>query len=406
MKEGTQLQRIRRAAIPHVHLAGLCLILLLLLLHMVLGTDPLSPSPYNSYTRQALAWRSGQTHLPEDVPHLELAIKDGRYYVSFPPVPSVPIYFLSFLFGGAVPDGLLVKLYALIAYYAFCCLFLKLGWPKAGAAWLSFLLCTASSMLPMLLSGAVWYQAQVMAFMWIALAILLVWRKRPTLGLFCYALSVGCRPFHALYGPLLFYLHLFTLRHEGEGFGGALRRMLPGVLVGLCVAAAYAWYNQLRFGAPLEFGHNYLPEFSFQGGTQFSLKHVPGNARSYLFSLPFEYRDGAWQLKQFGFSVFIANPILLLMLVRAVKDIVKRELKAGQALTLLLFAIHLLLLLMHRTFGGFQFGARYAVDLIPYAALYLAQDQKRQHWRLPSVLLMLLSLAFSVYGALHIRLPG
>ena len=72
---------------------ALMLVLLLLILHFASGTPVLAPSAYNSYTLQALAWRRGLTYLQQDVPHLELAIKDGLYFVSFPPVPSIPLYF-------------------------------------------------------------------------------------------------------------------------------------------------------------------------------------------------------------------------------------------------------------------------------------------------------------------------
>ena len=78
------------------------------LLHTVLGTSFFGPTPYNTYTRQALAWRQGLLHLPEDVPHLELAIFEGEYYVSCPPLPSVILLPLTYLFGMATPDALLV----------------------------------------------------------------------------------------------------------------------------------------------------------------------------------------------------------------------------------------------------------------------------------------------------------
>ena len=44
--------------------------------------------------------------------------------------------------------------------------------------------------------------------------------------------------------------------------------------------------------------------------------------------------------------------------------------------------LHAFLLLLHRTFGGFQLGARYAVDLIPYTFLFLllTPEKKRVHW--------------------------
>lgn len=396
-----------RRALRSRHMAAAVLLLLLFGLNMLAGMDPLAPSPYNSYTRQALAWREGQTHLPEDVPHLELAIRDGRYYVSFPPVPSVPIYFLTYIFGAAVPDGLLVKTYALIAFYALCRAFMRQQVKEHKASWLAFLFCTASSMLPLMLSGAVWYQAQVMGFMFIALSIDRMQAKKVTSSLFCYALAVGCRPFSALYGPLLMLIHLFFTPENKGRFKQTALGMLPGVFLGLIVAAAYGWYNQIRFGSPFEFGHNFLPEFSFQGGTQFSLRHVMNNIRSFVFSLPFERTDSGIEMRRFGFSLFIANPILLWLLIWALEDALLKKMNAQKALVLLFFLAHLTLLLMHRTFGGFQYGARYAVDLIPYAAIYLwLSDKKERRISLPFLLSLCAALVFAIYGSLTIILPG
>ena len=59
-------------------------VLLSLLILSMLETSPMTPSPYNTYTLQALAWRKGQAFLDGDVPYLELAIYQGRYFVSFP----------------------------------------------------------------------------------------------------------------------------------------------------------------------------------------------------------------------------------------------------------------------------------------------------------------------------------
>ena len=90
---------------PLYLIGAMCL--MWVLLHTVLGTSFFGPTPYNTYTRQALAWRQGLLHLPEDVPHLELAIFEGEYYVSFPPVPSLVLWPLTFLFGENTPDDLL-----------------------------------------------------------------------------------------------------------------------------------------------------------------------------------------------------------------------------------------------------------------------------------------------------------
>lgn len=88
--------------------AALCLVAscigLFALAHTLQGTNPFKPSIYNSYTLQALQWRKGQIALEHNYLYLELAIYHDKYYVSFPPVPTIPVFFLTFLFGEGVPD--------------------------------------------------------------------------------------------------------------------------------------------------------------------------------------------------------------------------------------------------------------------------------------------------------------
>lgn len=349
-----------------ITLVVLCL-LLFAALHLLQGSSPLAPSPYNSYTLQALRWRAGDTALMEDVPHLELAIYKGRYFVSFPPVPSVPIYLLTFLFGADVPDALLTEIYLLAA-----CLMLYKVLARRYAALpsmlLAFLLCFASSLTPIAVSGAVWHQAQALAFLCIAAAVCLMDAGRPTPALLLFALSVGCRPFDVLYALPLFAMYLL----RRKPLWPRLKTLWPGIALGLMVAACYAFYNYIRFDDPLEFGHNHLPEFSFQGGTQFSLAHIVQNAQRFLFALPFEATDAnALKFREFGFSLFLANPALLYLSLSALYQMARRRFSWQHAAVFAPFALHTLLLLSHRTVGGYQWGARYFIDCIPYAFLWL-----------------------------------
>lgn len=396
---------MERNKTPALVLLALCFVLLLVFLYVNLGISPFQPSAYNTYTLQALAWRRGQAHLDHDVPHLELAIYQGRYYVSFPPVPTVPVYLLSFLFEDKVPDGLLVALYALIALLTLWKLLDRKGYPPLVAAGWALLLLCASSFLPLMANGAVWYQAQMMALMWIMLAIERMDRGKPTWGLLFYALSVGCRPFNVCYGPLLMLLYIRHQHQGGMRLPSIVKKLLPGILAGLFVAFLYGLYNALRFANPLEFGHNHLPEFSFQGGIQFSLTHLGNNISTYIFGLPYQAGAQGLELKKFGFSLFLANPALLLMLVWAVALAVKRRFTWNHGLILIFFSMQLFGLLLHRTFGGFQFGARYAADLIPYAALFLLYRQKKAMTTAEAAV-MLTGLVFSIYGSLMIHLPG
>ena len=68
-------------------------------------------SSYDSYTLQAMQWREGRIKLDKDYPWLELAIYKGDYYVSFPPTPTVPMYFLTFIFGRLTPSNAVVMIY-------------------------------------------------------------------------------------------------------------------------------------------------------------------------------------------------------------------------------------------------------------------------------------------------------
>ncbi|MDO5023141.1 MAG: hypothetical protein Q4E07_07400, partial [Eubacteriales bacterium] len=189
-----------------------------------------------------MQWRKGKIALEENVPHLELAVYNGQYYVSFPPVPTVPLYLLSFIFGFNIPDTLLLQLYAVFACLLLHKMLLKYTTPTK-AALLAFLLCFASSLLPILQNGAVWYQAQVLAFLFTVWSFERMSENKPTASLILYALSVGCRPFNALYGPLIMLIYIL----QQESLKKAIKKLLPGVLLGLLVASIYAWYNYIRF---------------------------------------------------------------------------------------------------------------------------------------------------------------
>ncbi len=366
--------------------------------------DPIGSSGYNTYTLQALAWREGNMSLGRDYPHLELAIFNNDYWVSFPPVPSIPMYLLSFLVGGNTPDHLLVKVYMLFGCLSVYGMLRRARYDKLSACAFALLCSYATALLSLTTDGAVWYLAQTMAFMLTMGSVYFMFRSKYTPSLFCYALAVGCRPFNAIYGLVLFVMWLERALREKRPMKREILRLIPGVSLGLAVAFAYGWYNYARFGNPLEFGHNYLPEFSFQGGVQFSLDHVLKNIRQFFFGAPFTQTDSGLELNRFGFSMFIVHPVFLMMLILFIIDIFKKRMSFTKAAVILAFCAQLFCLLLHRTFGGFQFGARYTCDLLPYAALYFALPGRRRRMTVPEALILLSALGFAIYGACAIRL--
>ena len=63
-------------------------------------------NPYRSYALQACAWLNGRLDLEKDYPWLELAIYEGKYYVSFPPFPSLVLLpFAAFIACSRVISG-------------------------------------------------------------------------------------------------------------------------------------------------------------------------------------------------------------------------------------------------------------------------------------------------------------
>ncbi len=397
----------RRGSIGRTAAAAAVLTVAAVILWVVLGrltgTAFAGKSGYYTYTLQAMAWRRGALSLGRDYPWLELAVYEGDWYVSFPPVPTVPVWLLTFVFGSDVPDNLLVKLYALVGMLAAFMALRAGGWKAFPAAFAA--LCTAfcGSAAALSTQGAVWYQAQMAAFMTILLAVWLARRGSVTAALLCYALSVGCRPFNVAYGPLI--MLMWFARQKRRTLAVAARGLWKGVVLGLCVAAAMAAYNWARFGNPLEFGTNYLPEFMRSKHGQFSLTHLAGNARSFLLGLPLERgEDGAWAVKKFGFSLFIANPLLACLVVRFALDAARRRLDAVRLACAILFAAQLFLLLLHRTFGGFQFGARYAVDLVPYFVCYACSDGEEPRLRPWEWALGAAGIAFALYGVAMVHI--
>jgi hypothetical protein len=104
----------------------------------------------------------------------------------------------------------------------------------------------------------------------------------------------------------------------------AIRKMLPGIIIGCSIATIYAFYNYLRFDNIFEFGHNHLPEFSSQGEVQFSLDHLAKNIKTFVLGLPFRFEQGSLEMNRFGFSLFLANLILISLQIRFGYDLIKK----------------------------------------------------------------------------------
>ena len=385
--------------------ATLC-ILILICSAIVFDFNVFEHNPYDSYTRQALAWREGRTYLtddPDSIAYLELAIYEGKYYVSFPPVPSLIELGLTFFFGKDTPNQFMLYVYTIIACIALTVLFYK----KHNLLTSVILGLTASigtNIVSLVAFGGVWHEAQCLSFMLCSLAVLLITSDKKfsnVLSLFFASLAVGCRPFTAIFIPFLLYeLYKKNISNTEKVTIKDFKFFIPYLIAPCLVALSLMIYNFIRFGNPIEFGHNYLPEFTRVEEGQFNLKYLIPNLKQ-AFKLPFEFKpDFKLSINRFSANIFyIFNPIIAVFFFYNVKNIIKKF-KIYDILWLFAVVVFIIATCMHRTLGGLQFGARYFIDFIPYIALYLAKTKINSRVALPTLFLIcIFAISLNVYGA-------
>ncbi len=258
-----------------------CLVLALVLYHSLAGGTLMQAGPYNSYALQAENWLAGRNYIAngEDYPWLELAIYNGRYYQSFPPVPAVLMLPFVAAFGSwqALPGGLIMLELALLcaAGVYLCCM--RSGMAADVCAYFAVFISMGSNLFWMSTSDGVWFMAQLCGLLFAVWG--LYWAQgrgavQAALASLCMALAVGCRPFYALLLACWMAWRAYKTR--------SVRALLPALLPAVAVAVCMMVYNWVRFGSVVEFGHNYLPEFTRAEHGQFSLHYLLPNLRQLL----------------------------------------------------------------------------------------------------------------------------
>jgi len=340
-------------------------------------------NPYNSYSRQAAAWLSGRLDLGENVPWLELAVFEGKYYVSFPPFPSIIMLPFVLVFGINTPDNFIAFIVSLCSLvYAY-----KLGFKILGnknyAILMSLFLVLGTNYLHISLWGSVWYIAQNMAFLFTLMAFYFSVTdnsRHSYIALLAICAAMGCRPFNALYLPVVLFL-LFI--REKEKFLISAKRLLLYSLPAVALGSFFMWLNYARFGNIFEFGHNYLPEFVNDPHGQFFAGRIIDNLGRMFFNLnitefPMFHGFAFWLASPIVVSYFVCLALYIIKIISKRSSIAEQnsldavECDKNNSLIfglLILSILHIIAFSFHRTLGGHQFGSRYTVDTLP--AFYL-----------------------------------
>jgi hypothetical protein len=120
---------------------------------------------WDSYTLQAMSWWKGKASLDHDYAYLELARFGKKIFVSFPPVPSAVLFFLVPFFHEQTPNNALVLLYTFLSFTLLLVLARRSKCTSVQANVWAWLAIFGSSLLPISVSGGVWFQAQTLGFL-------------------------------------------------------------------------------------------------------------------------------------------------------------------------------------------------------------------------------------------------
>jgi len=350
------------------------------------GKWPGNTPEYNTYSLQAQAWLDGRVDI-DNQKHLELAVYKEKFYVSFPPLPSVIMTPFVMIFGVDTPNAWINLLFVILGIFYAYRLARNVSHDHLLSLFFAFFVTIGSNYLFLMQNGWVWFFAQTLGFAFTMMALYYATTGKASdflLAFLFLAFAIGCRPFQMVYGILI----LFLLWHSRVDFKAMLLYMLPAMLVGML----YAGYNYIRFESIVEFGHNYLPEMLRSQHGQFSVEYLSKNLHS-LITIPPVGDKGALLYPHFnGFSIFLLNPIVLMIALLGLffigitlkkRRLFKDILVAKMGIILILVTLHILFICMHITMGGWHFGNRYFVDTLPALfLLFLLLDGRIQSLRL------------------------
>lgn len=295
---------------------------------------------------------------------------DGRYYVPFAPFPAIALMPIVAITGPVTADqwesGINAGLAALdiaLAWWLLARIGLK---SLTDRLWLVALLGFSTQLWWVTTRGGVWHTGHLIATALTLACLIELWGSRRAwiIGLLAGAAFLSR-------APIAFAVPFYALLLAGDAVWEPRRwpwRQWVGLAGGVLPSIVFFfWYNDARFGSPLESGYALatLPEWleARRDIGLFSLAHVPMNL-DYLFvhpptaipEFPFLKPDGL------GMSILITSPGLLYA-VRAPWRDSRTWWLAGAALAVLIPT------LLYYGGGWLQYGYRYALDSIPFVWL-------------------------------------
>ncbi len=364
------------------------------------------------------AFLHGRAWLPGALGPNDVIVVDGHYYVPFAPFPAIALMPLVALLGPVTADQVESGINATLAAAGVGLCWWLLG--RIGVRrlvdrlWLVVLFGFSTQILWVTTRGGVWHTGHLVATILTFLCLIEIWgRQRAWLiGLLAGAAFLTRAPlaFAVPFYALMLETRARTVAADVAGGYVARVRTWPWrswVWLGLGVLPSIAFfffYNQVRFGTPVESGYALatLPPFlevQRERGL-FSIVHVPMNLDYLFIHLPRLIPDPPFfKPDTLGMSVFLTSPGLLFAL-RADWRRPRAWWLAGAAVAVLIPT------LLYYGGGWLQYGYRYFLDSVPFVLALcglatVARGGVGWGWR-ALIVFGTVVMAVGVYWAYHV----
>jgi len=352
-------------------------------------------TPYNYFSKLALAFSQGNIYLTEASPALnELIPTNNGFYVPYAPMPALILVPFALLLKSTPPQILASLIFGSLLVVLTAKLGFLLTKNKASAFWIAVLTGFGTNVWFNSSVGSSWYFAQILASVFLTAAIIESLSKNRGV-----AVGILLGAAYLSRGHLILSLPFFILNSKTHKLKNALE-IISGALP---FAFFNFYYNFARFGVIWDKGYTLIPGVLNEPWYEKGIFH-----HSYIFrhlkliftEFPHFTNNPPFVLPEhIGMAIWITTPAFLLLLLIPLKE----RLAKISLLACLLISIPIL---THGTVGFSQFGYRFAIDVYPFVFLLISLVFRKRGVSNFSKLLIIFSIIVNAWGVVWINKFG
>jgi len=318
---------------------------------------------------QADAFLHGRLDVQRPPNFNDWVLKDGRWYVSFPPFPAVLMMPFVWLYGMRFNDVWFTVVFAALNVPILYRLLRRLAQDGEAPEWqhAAFALLFGFGTLAWSCSirGEVWFTAEVVG---VTLTLLYLHAALGAARPFLAGLAVACASITRT--PLAFSALFFLLEAYRTSRPVLAKKLGPYLAAIVLVAIPMALMNHARFGSFLEFGHSQLYNNRVNAQVaRYGLFHyafLERNLHAAFTMLPeIQFHPLRIGFNGEGMSLFVTTPLFFYLLWPKRTGVLQRELWITVAVVALPG-------FFYQNSGYYQFGFRFSLDYTPYLIVLLA----------------------------------